>query len=167
MKLVEVVILVGSQCISPLQAGDRLTDAGKVSCAVLIRQDPQTADIEIVPRAAATDPDVVALLARPRREAATIVPASAEDVTGSITLPRPVPDTASPGRVIEASAETVSEVVLPKLRPAMSTKQTKSEPSTRARQASTRKRTDSCGSYRAVWYTNKEGRRRYRCVKSG
>ena len=56
MKLVEVVILVGSQCLSPVHSAPGLTEAGKVPCAVLIRQDPQTADVEFVPQAAATDP---------------------------------------------------------------------------------------------------------------
>jgi hypothetical protein len=28
-------------------------------------------------------------------------------------------------------------------------------------------RSDACGSYRAVWYINKDGRRKYRCEKAG
>lgn len=28
-----------------------------------------------------------------------------------------------------------------------------------------RRTTDACGSMRAVWYTNKQGKRKYRCVK--
>lgn len=167
MKLVEVVILVGSQCLSPVQLGVGQTEAGKVPCAVLIRQDPETADIEIVPRAAATDPNVIAMLVKPRAYAPTIVPASAEDVTGSITAPRPVPEAGEPGRVIEASAETLDEVPVPKARPLLSAKPKYSAAASRTRRAASAKRTDSCGSYRAVWYTNKEGRRRYRCVKAG
>ena len=54
MNLVEVVILVGAQCLSPMQSGPGVTEVGKVPCAVLIRQDPATADVEIVPAAAAT-----------------------------------------------------------------------------------------------------------------
>lgn len=176
MKLVEVVILVGSQCLSPVQSAPGLTEVGKVPCAVLIRQDPQTADVEIVPQAAATDPDVVAMLVRPRspEPAAgqpTIVPASAEedDVTASIKLPRPVPDTGEAAKVIEASAETVEDVVAPKPRPVVSAaKQKAAAPAApRTKRSASAKRSDSCGSYRAVWYTNKDGRRRYRCVKAG
>lgn len=49
MNLVEVVILFGAQCLSPLESGSGLTEAGKVPCAVLIRHDPPTAAVEIVP----------------------------------------------------------------------------------------------------------------------
>lgn len=162
MKLVEVVILLGSQCLSPVQSGDGVTDVGKVSCAVLIRQDPQTADVEIIPPSAATDPDVIAALVKPRTH--SIVPTAAEDVTGGIVAPWPVPETGMPGKVIEASAETLEEVPLPKPRPAVSVQKQKP---VAARAKRVAKRADSCGSYRAVWYTNKEGRRRYRCVKAG
>ena len=56
MNLVEVVILLGAQCLSPMEQGPGLTVVGKVPCAVLIRHDPPTAAVEIVPPSAATDP---------------------------------------------------------------------------------------------------------------
>ncbi|WP_421694349.1 hypothetical protein [Aestuariivirga sp.] len=148
MKLVEVVILVGSQCLSPLQHGDGITDAGKVHCAVLIRQDAETGDIEIIPRSAATDPDVIAMLVKPRAADAP------DDVTGSLTVPRAVPRMAAM-QVLPAGDEEV-DVAVPTPKP---------DPAPRKRVSSAR-RTDACGSYRAVWYTNKSGHRKYRCVKA-
>lgn len=171
MKLVEVVILVGSHCLSPMESGAGLTEVGKVPCAVLIRQDPQTSDVEIIPSSAATDPDVIAMLVKPRPEEPsappTIVPAAAEDITGSIDLPKPVPDSGVEGRVIEATAETLEDVAVPKPRPVAAPKKQRSDAATAKPVKTSARRTDSCGSYRAVWYTNKSGHRRYRCVKAG
>ena len=71
-------------------------------------------------------------------------------------------------RVIEASAETVpeEEVAIPRPRPVVSAKR-KVAAAKPHRAATAARRSDSCGSYRAVWYTTKDGRRRYRCVKAG
>lgn len=154
MKLVEVVILVGSQCLSPIQSGDGVTEVSKVPCAVLIRQDPATNDIDIIPQSAATDPNVIAMLVKPRR------PDAPDDVTGSLTAPRPVPQTnVTEVRVTPAADDEVEEVVQPKPKPGAAPPRKKAAAAVR--------RTDNCGSYRAVWYTNKSGHRKYRCVKAG
>lgn len=156
MNLVEVVILLGAQCLSPIESGGGLTEAGKVPCAVLIRHDPQTSHVEIVPPSAATDPAFIAMLVKPRGNAPVVKAdrlMADDDITGSVTpAPKVVPTSAA----VEDGA-----VVTPKLKPMVKK---------RAKLATSRKRgagRDVCGSYRAVWYTNKDGRRKYRCTKGG
>ena len=136
MNLVEVVILVGSQCLSPIEAGHGITEAAKVNCAVLIRQDPETEAVEIVPQSAATDPKVIAMLVQPLRGEPSI-DASAASI-GSATLS---------GKRMKAR-DSVAAVTTGQKRPGA-------------------RRSDSCGSYKAVWYTNKNGRRKYRCIRAG
>lgn len=162
MTLVEVIILLGAQCVSPLESGHALTEASKVPCAVLIRHDPQTSAVEIIPPSAATDPALIAMLMKPRDAARLakadrlVVPAD-DDITGSITrAPIVVPASAA----VEPDASAV-----PKPRPAVKKQRSTNAAVKRKRVAAIRN--DACGSYRAVWYTNKDGRRRYRCVKSG
>ena len=156
MKLIEVVILVGSQCLSPIDVGVGVTEAAKVQCAVLIRQDPATEAVEIVPRTAATDPDVIAMLVKP-------------------SMIRAADDAAQPQETLaDGSAKQ-----RPRLRAANSDRTETSALSGRKMQArnaaavagrgkkTSARRTDICGSYKAVWYTNKQGRRKYRCVRAG
>jgi len=161
MTLVEVVILLGAQCLSPLESGVGVTQASKVPCAVLISHDQQTSNVEIVPPSAATDPALITVLVE--REASVPVskvdrlaarPARG-DITGSI---KPAPHVVPTSGGVEGD-----DAVMPKAKPAKKK---------RAAVTTTRKRSgaaarDLCGSYRAVWYTNKEGRRKYRCVKGG
>ncbi|MCB1377756.1 MAG: hypothetical protein KDK89_05220 [Alphaproteobacteria bacterium] len=71
MKLVEVVILVGSQCISPLQHTANETVAGKVSCAVLIHQDTEKNLLMATPAAAVSHPRVRLALGLPVDAGAT------------------------------------------------------------------------------------------------
>lgn len=158
MNLVEVVILVGVQCLSPIESGPGLTEVGKVPCAVLIRQDPRTADIEIIPPAAATDPAVIAMLVKPH--AAPVLKADRQpvpaddDITGSITP--------APPRIVPTSAAVEADVVTPSPKPVLKKKRAARPVSRRAAS-----RSNACGSYRAVWYTAKDGHRKYRCVKAG
>lgn len=167
MTLVEVVILVGAQCVSPLETGPGVTEASKVSCAVLIRQDKQTSEIEILPRAAATDPDVIAMLVKPRPERLAGRPgrlpiAATADVTGSIT-PAPLTHIEPASAAVEPDTISPPEPAVAK--PVVKAK--RAAASTTGRRAVASRRSDACGSYKAVWYTNKEGRRRYRCVRAG
>jgi hypothetical protein len=161
MNLVEVVILVGAQCLSPMDSGPGLTEVGKVPCAVLIRQDPATSEIDIVPQSAATDPAVIAMLVKPRGAAPVIkadrLPtAAAPDggITGSITR--------AP-RIVPASAEVDPEELVPQPKPVAKKTRAARLPA----QCVAAARRNACGASRAVWYTNKDGRRKYRCVKSG
>ena len=164
MNLVEVVRLVGAQCLSPLVSGPGITEVGKVPCAVLIRHDPVTAEIDIVPAAAATDPDLIAMLLKPRATASAlkgalpvaIAPARA-DITGSIT---PAP------RIVPASAEVEPEKKASERAKSAGRKKRAEKPAAQRKQTAAVRGT-ACGSYKAVWYTNKEGRRKYRCVKPG
>ena len=152
IKLVEVVILLGSQCMSPLQQGEGVTDVGKVPCAVLIRQDAATGDTEFIPRSAATDPEVIAMLVKPR--AADAAQHAPDEVMGKPTAPQSLPRRAE--MQVMPAADEEAEVAVPAPKP---------DPAPRKRVSSAR-RTDHCGSYRAVWYTNKSGHRKYRCVKA-
>ena len=159
MNLVEVVILVGSQCLSPMESGPGFTELGKVPCAVLVRQDPQTSEVEFVPPSAATDPAVVAMLARTANELVVSkddrLPAvAAVDVTARV---KPAP------RIVPASAEAAPETpvkAVPGKKPVVKAAITH-------QRAVVAGRSNACGSYRAVWYTNRDGRRKYRCVKAG
>lgn len=153
MNLIEVVILVGSQCLSPIEAGNGVTEVAKVQCAVLIRQDPDTEAVEIVPHTAATDPDVIAMLVRPENMEAL----SPED-TAKPSL-RPVMVAGDDGRTAPVSTGTLSGRKMQARNPATVVTGGKKRASVR--------RSDACGSYRAVWYTNKYGRRKYRCVRAG
>ncbi len=70
MTLIEVVILAGAHCMSPIQEAESTTEVGKVPCAVVIRMDQTTGNVEFNPPAAATDPRVIAMLVKPARDAA-------------------------------------------------------------------------------------------------
>lgn len=156
MNLVEVVILVGARCISPMESGDGITEVGKVPCAVLVLQDAATSRVDFVPPSAATDPAVIAMLVKPRPGA----PAGKTDslaatdglvIGGPSRAPRIVPTSGEVDGDDEPAPKELSAA----------------GKNSSARPAASRKRTSTCGTYRAVWYTNKEGRRRYRCVRQG
>lgn len=167
MKLIEVVILVGSQCLSPLEAGPGITAASKVQCAVLIRQDPETEAVELVPRTAATDPEVIAILARPATgQASEEGEAQAPDMNQPATAGqefaktdrRPLMIVSDEGRKTPIKTVSLSGKKMQARSPAAAVA---------AKKKYGARRTDSCGSYKAVWYTNKYGRRKYRCVRAG
>ena len=64
MKLVEVLMLMGAHCVSPLEQTQMTTDATKVQCAVVIEKDTDMGTLTVNPRAAAADPLVAAAVAR-------------------------------------------------------------------------------------------------------
>ena len=64
MRLVEVVMLVGAHCVSPVEHSQMMTDAAKVQCAVVIEKDTDKGTITVTPAAAASDPQVAAALDR-------------------------------------------------------------------------------------------------------
>ena len=165
MNLIEIIFLTGTHCISPLQSGDRVTEVAKVSCAVVVKQDPHSASVEIFPRAAATDPVVIALLGKSIRWPVSPIPAV------SFTTPNPRMNTAV--QLISSEGELEPQKPRPVAAPAPLVRQVKPQESQEAvgltvnrKRSTLRKPKDQCGSYRAVWYTNKEGRRKYRCVRS-
>jgi pyruvate/2-oxoglutarate dehydrogenase complex dihydrolipoamide acyltransferase (E2) component len=152
MNLIEVVILAGVQCLSPVEAAEGTTIVGKVPCAVLIKLDEETGKVDFTPPSAASNPQVIAILVKPG--GADAPAASAPDETPTA----------------EGDAQDQPEAQKPELREKRAAKPAK--PPERRKLASARKervakRKDACGSYKAVWYTNKEGRKKYRCVRTG
>ncbi len=64
MKLIEIVVLMGAHCVSPVQHTNSATEAAKVQCAVVIEKDTQAGTLRIVPAGASREPEVVAVLNR-------------------------------------------------------------------------------------------------------
>jgi hypothetical protein len=167
MRLIEVVILAGSHCVSPLQGGDGVTEVVKVPCAVMVRHDAATDAVEIVPSAAATDPQVIAILVKPDGSTAVAMAEASDEV--SAKGDRAVSED-------EGDGGDVIPIATPRVKPVRSeaTEQAKEKTQSRVKRTAqarkkpaTRKLADRCGSYRAVWYTAKDGHKRYRCVKTG
>jgi hypothetical protein len=152
MTLIEVVLLAGVQCVSPVQPAEGTTIIGKVPCAVLIRFDEDTGDVDFTPPSAASNREVIAMLVK------------TEDTEA--------PDGSEPadGAAAEGDAQDLPVAPRPQAREKRAEKPVKTQERRKTAAAKKKrvgKRKDSCGSYKAVWYTNKEGRRRYRCVRTG
>lgn len=64
MRLVEVVMLMGAHCVSPVEHSALVTEAGKVQCAVVIEKDTDRGTMTVTPGAAASDPQVMAAIER-------------------------------------------------------------------------------------------------------
>ena len=168
MRLIEVVILAGSHCISPLQGGDGVTEVVKVPCAVMVRHDAATNLVQIVPSAGAADPHVIAALVKPETAPSAAMADAPEGVSakGDRAMPE---DEGDGGEVIPIAA--------PSFKPAggaasdepndKAPSRVKGTAQPRDKAAATRKLADRCGSYRAEWYTSKNGYKRYRCVRPG
>jgi len=152
MTLIEVVILAGVQCLSPVQAAEGTTIIGKVPCAALIRLDEDTGEVDFTPPSAASNRQVIAMLVKPDEPEAPAGSQPAED------------------RAAEGDAQDLPVTPKPQAREKPAEKPVKM-PEQRKTAAAGKKRTgkrkDACGSYKAVWNTNKEGRRKYRCVRTG
>lgn len=58
MRLVEVVVLVGSQCVSPVQQTPHATVASKVPCAVVIHRDTEKNTVAVIPASEKNHPKV-------------------------------------------------------------------------------------------------------------
>ena len=87
MKLIEVVVLMGAHCVSPVQHTANSTEAGKVHCAVMIEKDTQAGTLRIVPAGASHEPEVVAVIKR----LDTAAPAAEPVVAKVRTAPQPKP----------------------------------------------------------------------------
>ena len=167
MRLIEVVILAGSHCVSPMQGGDGITEVVKVPCAVMVRHDAATDAVEIVPAAAATDPQVIAILVNPGT-VPTAAMAEASDEVSAKGDRAVSEDEGDGGDVIPIATPRVKPVRSEATELAKEKTQSRVKRTAQARKKpATRKLADRCGSYRAVWYTAKDGHKRYRCVKSG
>lgn len=174
MKLIEIVVLLGAQCISPVQHSAATTEVQKVQCAVVIERDTAAGTVRIVPAGASTRPEVVAVLDRlDGSEAQRIAPAAAPppDPTApaQTATPEPAPAIAPPPEPVTAAAAPAQKPVTsaaPALEPerkptARKTVDTADE--TPAPGIETRCK----GKAVAKWYTNDEGRKKYRCVLPG
>jgi hypothetical protein len=152
MTLIEVVILAGVQCLSPVEAAEGTTIVGKVPCAVLIRLNEETGKVAFTPPSAASNPQVIAMLVRSDGP--------------------PPPDAAAPEEapLAEGDAQDQPPAPRPQLKQKRAEKPVKAPERRKTASAKKKriaKRHDACGSYKAVWYTNKEGRKKYRCVRTG
>lgn len=107
MRLVEVVMLMGAHCVSPVEHTPMMTDATKVQCAVVIEKDTESGTMLVTPPEAAADPQVAAAVERFRLAptdgfgGTKIVPAwaPAGSPTSEVKLPPakvpPLPETAN------------------------------------------------------------------------
>ncbi len=208
MKLVEVVILTGLQCVSPTQNTSLSTEVSKVWCAVIVESDAQAKTIAVTPRSQVDHPMVKSVLTRialawtpPDKRVLlqsglkvidptpTAAPASAQAAPAAQTFksatmiaktpaalpeaetPVPtastedVPDAVGDGASPEDTAAAIDETPAPKTQTAALA--TEAEPPAKKPTKRTgKKRSDVCRSgTKAVWYTNSEGRKKYRCRK--
>lgn len=189
MKLIEVVVLMGAHCISPVQSSEAATDVAKVQCAVVIEKDTDAGTIRIVPAGASREPQVAAVLERldgdsPAAAASgtTIQPAFAPPGSAAaavpdkaLTSPAPPPAPAAPAAAEEPSTEAASAEPAADVEDAPA-KPEKPAPPVKAKAkkdktekpAAAAKPSSKCkGSAQPKWYTNDEGRRKYRCVLPG
>jgi hypothetical protein len=148
MTLIEVVLLSGVHCLSPVEEAKAATIVAKVPCAVVIRLDDKTGDVDFTPPAAASNPQVIAMLVKPPAEEALPV---AEVAKGDA-------EEAPPPKLNVTRKKTAASPAKPVERRKLASA---------AKKQRSAKRKDACGSYKAVWYTNKSGHRRYRCVRTG
>ena len=102
MKTIELVFLIGSQCVSPVQDAPGFTEVAKVQCAVVIEKDTETNVVTVTPPGAATIPRVVEAM----RIQQLAVPTSASGL----------PEAAAPGRgagVVRMEVSPTAEVAPP------------------------------------------------------
>lgn len=107
MRLVEVVMLMGAHCVSPVEHSQMMTDAAKVQCAVVIEKDTDKGTLTVTPPEAAGDPQVAAAVARFDAAASStrIVPARAPAGSPAVeTRPAPVAKLAVPPPVAPSAA---------------------------------------------------------------
>ena len=64
MKVIEVVVLLGAHCISPVENTAAVTEVGKVQCAVVIEKDTAAGTFRIIPAGASSTPEVAAVIER-------------------------------------------------------------------------------------------------------
>jgi hypothetical protein len=187
MKLIEIVVLLGAQCISPVQHSAANTEVQKVQCAVVIEQDTSAGTVRIVPAGASTRPEVVAVLDRIGSEQAErIAPAGAPPPDPSAIAGAPPQRAAAaiappPEQLAAAEAKPVVDAATPAEAPAQeepAAQETAAEPAAKPEKAKDKEKetaeapapgivTKCKGKAEARWYTNDEGRKKYRCVLPG
>jgi hypothetical protein len=178
MKIIDLVFLIGSQCVSPVQHAPGITEVAKVQCAVVIERDTETNTVRVSPEGAVAIPKVAEAI-RAASAAAGAVPAAGpppqrgqtviEQDAGVVRLdvapdarpqetpeagngagPAPEPQRLASAAAAPEPAETPS--VKPVRKPAAAARTLAKEPA------------NLCGAGRkAVWYTASGGHRKYRC----
>lgn len=108
MKLVEVVVLLGAHCASPLQQAPAMTEVHKVQCAVIVEKDTANGEVRVMPEEASLAPQVKAAVARHQGAGPAIAPAAAAP-------PLPQTDTpiAPPPQLPSMAAAPVSPATAP------------------------------------------------------
>ena len=186
MKLIEVVVLTGAHCISPVQHTGVATEVAKVECAVVIEKDTQAGTVRIVPAGASDRPEVVAVLERlddgtriepafapPNASAAAAAPpprakvvSPAPQVTPALEMTEATPP-AEPEQAVEPAADEPEKAETKK---AATKKAEPRKPERKKAEATKEKPADKSkciGEAKPKWYTTAEGRRKYRCVLPG
>ena len=110
MRLVEVVMLMGAHCVSPVEHTQMMTDAAKVQCAVVIEKDTDTGTMIVTPGGAASDPQVIAAIERFR-----VAPADPLTGGGTKIVPAWAPAGTPPVEIKPPAvkANTVPEPIVP------------------------------------------------------
>ena len=177
MKLVEVVVLMGAHCISPVQTTHAVTEAAKVQCAVVIEKDTTAGTIRIVPAGASTKPEVVAVLDRLGNTGpadTTIEPANAPPVSSSAPQRAPLasaglPPAAEPPAAVAAAEPEKTEEPAPveTKKKAEAPPPEVKKPKAQKDEAAAKPSSQCLGTAKPKWYKAADGRRKYRCVKAG
>lgn len=194
MRLIEVIMLMGAHCVSPVEHSALVTDATKVQCAVVMEKDTTRGTLTVMPPGAVADPQVAAAAERFRlapvdgADGTSIVPAWAPAGSPPLEAKRPAPvlppaDLATEGQparepvsqapAARPAASTEPERQLatllpppPRRSPAKATAAPGKPKAARTQRAAAPKSAGQCkGSAVANWYTTADGRKKYRCVK--
>jgi hypothetical protein len=191
MKLIEVVVLAGAHCISPVQQTGAATEVAKVQCAVVIEKDTEAGTLRIVPAGSSREPQVVAVLERLDRQESgtTIEPASAPPAAAAppVAPETPLPATGPKQQIAAEASEADADVAPPPAEtatvapaePEKPAKPKKAEVKKAEAKKSETKKSDAnkaeekkiaskcLGEAKPKWYTTDDGRRKYRCVLPG
>lgn len=164
MRLIEVVVLMGAHCVSPVQHTPTMTEAGKVQCAVMVEKDTETGLVKVTPETAAQDSRVAAAILKlnaetagaPEQPGTTIVPVGAPPGQ-SKPQATPPPATPTPDQAVASPPPAAPAEIAPS--PA-GTEPVKPEAPQKEKQD-----TLQCkGGAVPKWYKAADGHRRYRCV---
>lgn len=178
MKLIEVVVLLGAHCVSPVQQADAVTEVGKVQCAVMVEQDTGTGRVTVTPREATARPEVAEVLNRIAAgsaagaapdtmiEPAWAPPASQQNAPPAKPLSGFKPEAAASAPAPSAGQEAEPPVVA-KPGPAPVKKPAAEKKKAAAKTKSAKRSANQCkGGASPQWYTTDEGKKRYRCVRA-
>lgn len=176
MKLIEVVVMLGAHCISPVQHADAITEVGKVQCAVMVEQDTDTGRVRVTPPEAASRPEVAAVLKR-IADGNAAGPAPGTLIEPAWAPPAAQQGAAKPSAKPEAAATAPAPATEPQAetppkanpnpvtakKPAPEKKEATAE--TKAKGA--KRGANQCkGGAVPQWYTTADGKKKYRCVRA-